>query len=207
MVESGTEKPRKTAYHHGDLRATLLRAAEEELDERGIEGFTLRGCAKRAGVSHAAPTHHFGDANGLLTALAAVGFERFLEVQTRVQAEAGADARARHTAAGLGYIRFALENPELFRLMFSSRRADFSDAALQKTAMQSFDALLGSIAALRGVNPREDQPAMLDVLASWALAHGLSDLLLSGRMLTLADMPGETRERTLAEIFTRSLRD
>ena len=59
-------------YHHGDLRAALLAAAEAELAERGVEAFSLRQVAKRAGVSHAAPAHHFGDAQGLLTALAAV---------------------------------------------------------------------------------------------------------------------------------------
>eukprot|EP01036_Dinobryon_divergens_P003443 gene3443-4542_t len=54
------------SYHHGDLRAALLAAAEDELAARGVEGFSLRQVAKRAGVSHAAPAHHFGDAAGLL---------------------------------------------------------------------------------------------------------------------------------------------
>ncbi|MEI5579289.1 helix-turn-helix domain-containing protein, partial [Streptomyces brasiliscabiei] len=73
-------KPRGTRqpYHHGDLRRALLVAAEHELEEKGIEGFSLRGVAKRAGVSHAAPLHHFKDTRALLTALAGVGFERFL---------------------------------------------------------------------------------------------------------------------------------
>src|SRR5262252_290185 len=72
-------RPRRRAssraqpYHHGNLRAALLEAAEAELEAQGIEAFSLRGVAKRAGVSHAAPAHHFGDANGLLTGLAAEG--------------------------------------------------------------------------------------------------------------------------------------
>ena len=66
-----TGESARHAYHHGDLRKALLDAAEAELAEKGVEGFTLRGCAKRAGVSHAAPAHHFKDANALLTALAA----------------------------------------------------------------------------------------------------------------------------------------
>ena len=68
-------QPRR-GYHHGDLRDALLSAGEAELRDRGIEGFTLRSCAKRAGVSHGAPAHHFADANALLTALAATGRPR-----------------------------------------------------------------------------------------------------------------------------------
>jgi AcrR family transcriptional regulator len=75
-------------YHHGDLRAALLRAAEDELTERGAEGFSLRGVARRVGVSHAAPAHHFADTGALLAALAAEGFRRFLATQRAHQARA-----------------------------------------------------------------------------------------------------------------------
>ena len=67
------QDPLQPQYHHGDLRAALLRAAEAELNEAGIEAFSLRRVAKRAGVSHAAPAHHFRDVRGLLTALSAEG--------------------------------------------------------------------------------------------------------------------------------------
>src|SRR6478609_8578950 len=94
--------PKAGAYHHGDLRKALLDAAEAELAEKGLEGFTLRGCAKRAGVSHAAPAHHFKDANALLTALAAVGHERFVAAMRKRQSEATGQ-RGRFVASGLGY--------------------------------------------------------------------------------------------------------
>ena len=83
-------EPRRAArpYHHGALRAALLAAAEAELAETGIERFSLRSVAKRAGVSHAAPAHHFGDTGGLLTALAAEGFTRFLATQHAREAAA-----------------------------------------------------------------------------------------------------------------------
>ena len=73
-----SDAPHKLPYHHGDLAAALLAAAEAELAEKGVEAFSLRSVAKRAGVSHAAPAHHFGDATGVLTALATEGFRRFL---------------------------------------------------------------------------------------------------------------------------------
>ena len=114
--------PAPRPYHHGDLRAALIAAAEAEIDAHGVESFSLRAVAKRAGVSHAAPAHHFGDANGLLTALAAEGFARFVETQRAHEAAAPPGQPDRLVAAGLGYIAFATGHPALFRLMFASRR-------------------------------------------------------------------------------------
>ena len=111
---------RKPPYHHGDLRAALLAAAEVELAEAGIEAFSLRQVARRAGVSHAAPTHHFGDGQGLLTALAAEGYRRLLATQAAHEARAAPDARAQLVAAGVGYVDFAMTSPALFRLLFGS---------------------------------------------------------------------------------------
>ena len=67
-----------TPYHHGDLRNALLDAADELLQEQGLQGFTLRACARRAGVSHMAPKHHFNDVRGLLRAVAERGFARLV---------------------------------------------------------------------------------------------------------------------------------
>ncbi|WP_207388044.1 TetR/AcrR family transcriptional regulator [Hylemonella gracilis] len=95
-------------YHHGDLRRALVDATIELLREQGLEGFSLRAAARVAGVSHAAPAHHFGDARGLLTACAADGFERLADaMQARVRG-AGEDARVRAQALGAAYIDFAL---------------------------------------------------------------------------------------------------
>jgi len=186
MTEGG--KP-KDGYHHGDLREALLAAAEEELDEKGVEGFTLRGCAKRAGVSHAAPAHHFKDAEGLLTALAAVGFARFTAAMTARQSTAPADPRERLIALGLGYIDFAISEPALFRLMFASGRPDFDDPDLQQVAMNSLGQLIHGVGAVRGSADPGDKAAMLDVAAAWSMVHGIADLALSGRMKFM-DEPG-----------------
>lgn len=195
----------RQAYHHGDLRNALLAAAEAELAEKGIEGFTLRGCAKRAGVSHAAPAHHFGDANGLLTSLAEVGFRRFLATQRARQAQAPAEPRAQMRAAGLGYVDFARDNPALFRLIFSSKRADYADKALQSAATAAFDHLVEGVGAVRGKDPRKDNGAMLDVMATWAIVHGLADLLLSDRLKFLGEMPQPQRDAALEDIIGRVL--
>ena len=193
----------KQAYHHGDLRRALLRAAEAELEEKGVEGFTLRGCAKRAGVSHAAPAHHFGDAAGLLSALASEGFERFLTTTgARVAAVSDDSARARMTALGLGYVEFARGNPALFRLMFSSERPDFTDENLQKAASAAFDQLVSGVAGLADPDPMGSRGGRRQVAMVWAIVHGLSHLLLSRQMKFLNGQSEAELEEDLAAIIS-----
>lgn len=187
-----TEKP----YHHGDLRAALLAAAEAELTEKGVEGFSLRAVAKRAGVSHAAPSHHFGDTNGLLTALAAEGFTRFQD--TLDAREVGAtDARDRAVRAGLGYLEFAMKRPALFRLIFSSARPDFASPDLVAAANRAYSHLVGLVTALDG--------GETDVIALWATSHGIADLAAGKRMRTLQGKPPEEREALIRAVLRRCL--
>jgi AcrR family transcriptional regulator len=193
---SADEKPR---YHHGALQAALLASAEAELAEAGVEAFSLRRVARRAGVSHAAPAHHFGDVQGLLTALAADGFRRFLEAQAAREAAAPADGRSQMVAAGLGYIDFALASPALFRLMFSSDRPDFGQPDLKSWSDRAYRHLEAGVQAATGERRIEDLAAM------WAVAHGLADLLAAGRIKTLETLPPPARDAALAAIIRRVL--
>ena len=187
-----TEKP----YHHGDLRAALLAAAEAELTEKGVEGFSLRSVAKRAGVSHAAPAHHFGDTGGLLTALAAEGFTRFQD--TLDAREVGAvDAHDRAVRAGLGYLEFALARPALFRLIFSSARPDFASADLIAAANRAYDHLVGLVTSLGG--------GEMDVIALWATSHGIADLSAGQKMRTLQGKSPEDKEAMIRAVLSRCL--
>ena len=195
------------SYHHGNLSLALIDAAEEELNQNGIEGFSLRGVAKRAGVSHAAPAHHFGDANGLLTILAARGFERFVQRQHDFRHHAKSDPRSQLEASGLGYVIFALENPALFRLMFTSDRPNFDNVDLQLSADLAFDELVDHVRRVTNEHgsPKKDGPMMVNVVAAWSLAHGLADLMVSGRLTTLASLQPITRNRRIATILSRSI--
>ncbi len=183
-------------YHHGDLRAALLTAAEAELADHGIESFSLRQVAKRAGVSHAAPAHHFGDANGLLTALAAEGFQRFLGAMLAREASA-AGARDRAVAAGLGYLDFALSRPTLFRLIFSSRKPDFNKPALFEAGDAAYAHLVALIEDLGGGPP--------DILALWAMAHGIADLAAGQRLRMMVDMSDAERIEVIRRLLLRVL--
>jgi AcrR family transcriptional regulator len=198
-------------YHHGDLRNALLAAAADELRDKGIEGFTLRGVAKRAGVSHAAPAHHFKDTNALLTALAEIAFRRFIDAQREAQATAGAGAREQMIASGLGYLDFARQSPELFHLIFTSKRADFADPGLKEASEAAFQHLVDHVAAVRGVTTASEPGAMgdpglmLDVLAAWAIVHGISALLLAGHLKHLQEMDEPSRRKVVAAIIDRAL--
>jgi AcrR family transcriptional regulator len=192
------EDHRKTPYHHGDLRAALLVAAEAELAEAGIEAFSLRQVARRAGVSHAAPAHHFGDVQGLLTALAAEGYRRFLATQAAHEARAAPDARAQLVAAGCGYVDFAIGRPALFRLLFGSSRPDYGDVHLQAAAEAAYAHLVAQVAAAGGRD-------MTDIAAVWATAHGVADLIATGRLKPFDQLSRDARDAAVAAIIARSL--
>lgn len=195
------------SYHHGNLFSALLDAAEEELIDHGMEGFSLRGVAKRAQVSHAAPAHHFGDANGLLTALAARGFDRFIQRQHDFRQRAASEPKAQLVASGVGYVMFAIENPAIFRLMFSSDRPDFDDPELKQIAESAFEELVEHVRGVTGdqSSPKKDSTMMLDVAATWSVAHGLADLLVAGRLHTLNSLAPKTRERRIAAVIARAI--
>lgn len=190
-------------YHHGDLRAALLRAAGEELTAAGVEGFSLRQVARRAGVSHAAPAHHFGDVTGLLTALAAEAFRRLLGYQTA--REAGAEgARARLIAAGLGYVDFAMAEPAMFRLMFASKKPDFASEDLASAAGAAYGHLVERVTAAGG-QAAPDKTPTADTAAVWAAAHGIAELIQAPPMDALARMTPEERDAILTAVFERAL--
>jgi AcrR family transcriptional regulator len=204
---AGDDAPRARPYHHGDLANALLDAGEAELAEKGIEGFSLRGVAKRAGVSHAAPAHHFRDVDGLLTALAARGFERFVARQAAYGRKARREPLAQLQALGLAYVDFALDNPAVFRLMFGSKRPDFAAQHLGQAARAAFENMVRHVAEVTGNphRPETDRAALIDVGAVWATAHGLADLLVAGRLPSLGGLGERARNQAITAILDRSL--
>lgn len=115
-IDSRAMAKKRSTYHHGDLRAALIQAADEIIAEQGIESFSLRAAAQRAGVSPAAPAHHFGSAKGLLTEVSLLAFERanrYIEA-----ADHDKDVVADVRGVSLAFITFVLHHPGHFRLMF-----------------------------------------------------------------------------------------
>lgn len=177
--------PPPDSYHHGALHAALIEAAEALLQEAGIEAFSLRECARRAGVSHAAPAHHFGDARGLLSACAAAGFDRLADAMAERAAAAGPDPQARLRAIGGAYVDFALRHRALFQLMFRRDRLDPAHPALQAAGRRTGDALREAIAALSAGQglPQAEQGAR--ILLAWSVVHGYATLVLEDQCAEL----------------------
>jgi AcrR family transcriptional regulator len=171
---------KQTAYHHGDLRRALLEASLELVDEAGIGALSLREVARKAGVSHSAPYHHFRDRGSLLAALAEEGFAELAGEMAEARAKA-ADARARLEACGLAYVRFALRSPARFKLMFRPELAAPSEeGAVARSSTPALDTLMVAIkeAQEAGLAPAGDPMPL--VLTCWSAVHGMASLWLDG---------------------------
>lgn len=172
----------KSGYHHGDLRETLLRAAAEQIAAEGIDTVSLRALAQRAGVSHAAPAHHFGNRQGLLTALAIRGFELLAgELHT---------ARDDFREMAVAYIGFARRYPGHFDVMFRHDLLRADDPELIAARTRSGMELRSGVAQL-GV---ADAARPATELAAWSLVHGFASLWREGA-LTETDLGGADPEQ------------
>ena len=159
----------KRGYHHGDLRAALLREATALLERYGPEGISFRAVTRAVGVSPNAPYNHFASRHDLLAAIAEGGFTELAERQERTAAAAEpADA---WRALGRDYLEFAVQHPQLYRLMFGAGVAHWREVPAVAVAKGR------SIQPLRSLVRHE--PA---ALGSWSLAHGLAMLLIDGSL-------------------------
>jgi AcrR family transcriptional regulator len=162
----------KKLHHHGDLRAALVRAGTEILEEEGLERFSLRKVAARAGVSHAAPAHHFEGKSALLTAIAAVAYARFTEFLREGRRAADPDPQAQLAGLCQGYLDFAEAHQAQFQLIFSTSVKENPSDELRETSMQAFDLLVETCDLFE---PSPDHP-MANALMIWALVHGFATL-------------------------------
>jgi AcrR family transcriptional regulator len=183
--------PRKDSrpYHHGDLRRALLQAAVETIAEAGPAAVSLRDLARRTGVSHAAPAHHFGDKAGLLTAVATDGFRRLAATLRQTY-----QATGNFLEVGVAYVRFAVTHRAHFEVMFRPELYHPDDPELVQAREQA-RALLYPPAAEAATSPdgRDDLRAGV---AAWSLVHGLATLWLNQNLPPqLGDDPEQlTRE-------------
>lgn len=161
--------PTRSQYHHGDLRTVILAETARLVAERGADGVSLRQLAREAGVSHAAPAHHFTDRRGLFTALAAEGY--------LLLAEALRTARPNFVEAALTYVRFAIEHPGHYAVMFDRSLVDTSDPELVAAQAAAGSELSQGVATLVDRHATSD-PAGAE-LAAWSLVHGFAMLWLN----------------------------
>lgn len=187
-------------YHHGDLRNAVIEAALSLLAEKGVEGVTLRQCAARAGVSHGAPGHHFGDLKGVLTAIAVVGFEELVGEMESALAREPRQGADRIAAMGAGYVRFALTHRAHFSLMFQRDRLRGEDLQLRRATEAAYGLLARE--AARWVGGEHPQLRRLRD-AIWSIVHGYAALIISGQIAAPADLDYGVRN-VLAALTDRS---
>lgn len=192
--------PAKTAYHHGNLRAALIAATVQLLDEVGPHGVSLREVARRAGVTHAAPYRHFSDKETLLAAVAEEGFHLLEDEMRQRMGRAGDDPEARLQATGVGYVMFAVHHPAHFRLMFGRELHDRrARPALFDASEAAYQVLVEALAGVQAAGGLPGQDPMILAVGAWSKVHGLAMLLVEGQL----EERGITQER--AEELTLSL--
>jgi AcrR family transcriptional regulator len=211
-ASAGRSRPAQSAkadtpYHHGALREALLKAAERVLERDGLAGLTLRAVAREAGVSHAAPTHHFGDLTGLVSELAAIGFRQFNAAMASA-CDAATSPMERAMARPKAYVAYAQAHPGMYGIMFRTERLDYSRPSLHEAAGASFAGLANAIGAMRQEQISRDTMTLDQAAAiarAWSMVHGFTMLLLDGRLEDILErLPEGTTAEQLLEAILKS---
>jgi len=186
-------------YFKGDLRRALLDNAAQAVAENGPAGVSLRDIARRVGVSHAAPAHHFGDKSGLFTALAAEGF-RLLEEAIGEAIAAAADEGPvdRLVLAGQAYLRMAALHPSHYAIMFRADLLHNDDPTLRAEAARAFGRLVDAVAEIQATGWAGGSDTLDLAVGAWALVHGLATLESAG---ALAALGGKRRVESAVAAF------
>ncbi|MCP4545288.1 MAG: TetR/AcrR family transcriptional regulator [bacterium] len=173
---------RKSAYHHGDLRAALLETTATLIEEGGVGKVTMRQLSDRIGVSRMAPYRHFADKNTLLCAVAEVGFQRLRAINTPILASEG-NGLDKLKRLACAYVDFAIENAAYYRLMFGAEVVSAPPIELRAAAQSSFDeSMVVVILASQesGLIHAEDPLVLANII--WSTIHGLSLLIIDGQI-------------------------
>lgn len=188
-------------YHHGDLQRSLVACGTHLLDTEGAEAMSLRSTARLAGVSPAAPAHHFKDKNGLLAAIAAQGF-RDMAARRSLQGLVEGDAATKLHALALDYVQFATQYPARFQLMFGmqiAHRAEYPE--LIDAALVSYRALIGVAGPLLGAKAEKAMSVDDFIFCVWAALHGLA--VMASNRLNAPTLKARLSADEMAALFAR----
>lgn len=186
--------PTKKPHHHGNLRAALIQAGLDLIQSEGPDALSIRKVAAMAGVSHAAPAHHFPSLAHLRTAVVAEGYRRFSASMEAAIAEADGTPRDVVLAACLGYLRFAWAYSGVFSLMFGPNVHGHDDADLRDAS----DAAYGVLVRICAPFAKDD--AVRTELTVWSLVHGYASLAVAGNRRLV---PGEAAEAVFRGMFAK----
>ncbi len=185
------------AYHHGNLRPALLAEAAAMIAEGGAESVTMRTIGRRLGVSRAAPYRHFAGKTALLVAVAAAGFERLNDRLATIDAGAPRSSLERFRRMGEEYVRFALENPAHYRLMYGKEALTREGLPeLREAADGLFDQLVNVIEAYQRSGGIKRQDPRTQAYVAWSAVHGLASLVIEGQIRATDDIDRLIRQTT-----------
>lgn len=171
------------SYHHGDLRNALLASALEILESDGLDAMSLRAVARNAGVSQAAPYHHFKDKRAIMAAIATSGHIKLAEMAREYRDRDG-KGYASLIRMGGGYVAFAKDNPNLFRLMFGPELTDYTDdEAYQNSTKLGVDMIMERLASIMDVDEEAEKDEIeRSGLTAWCFVHGLATLIVDNKI-------------------------
>ena len=188
---------RASTYHHGDLRAALLAEAAAMIAEGGAAGVTMREIGRRLGVSRSAPYRHFADKSALLVAVAAAGFDRLRGRLEAIEAGAPRTSVERLRRLGEEYVRFALDNPAHYRLMYGKEALTREDLPeLKEAANRLFEELVDVFQAYQRSGTIKRQDPRTQAYVAWSAMHGLASLMIEGQILATVDVDALVRQTT-----------
>ncbi|MEM7010759.1 MAG: TetR/AcrR family transcriptional regulator [Verrucomicrobiota bacterium] len=166
-----------SSYHHGNLRNAILQAGLKHLEAEGADSLSLRKMTDKIGVSHTAAYRHFQDKPAFLADLAAHGFDQLSANAREAFGAHSDDPKAALCAYGQAYVLFAVEHPNLFRVMFGSERLGGGDSA-----KHAFDLLIEAVERNRASGFIQTEDVRPKVMSCWAMVHGLASLAVDGQL-------------------------
>ena len=197
-------------YHHGSLKDALVDEAAAMIAEGGVDGVTMRAIGERLGVSRAAPYRHFPDKTALIVAVAATGFARLSHRLRSVDAETAGASLGRIRRMGEEYIRFAIENPAHYRVMYGKEAlARREQPELRQAGDAIFDHLVDVLRAHQRSGGIKRQDPRVQAYVAWSAAHGLASLLIEEQILADVDVDaviGQTTNALLNGLRRRARR-
>jgi len=171
-----------TSYHHGDLKNALIKAGVRILAKEGVSGLSLRKVAKQAGVSHAAPYSHFADKQALIAAISTEGFKQLYKQIASVR-EAHQDPSTLLLETARAYIQFAMNEPDRFKLMFSSvieKEKEYPEFVA--ASQENFQQLVSVVETCQQAGLLKPGPSDLMAISVWSAVHGMIMLILEGQV-------------------------
>jgi AcrR family transcriptional regulator len=198
MTTKRTVVRKKTGgvYHHGDLKASLKKAALRLVREKGPRGFSLNEASRLAGVTVAAPYRHFEDKDALLAEIARDGYE-LMAIEIQAAANESTEVRQRMVEAGMAYLHFAIHHSDYFTVMFQSGLEKPKYPTLERSAQESF----GIIRDLSMQLEKTPEAGLQRAIAAWGLVHGLATLEAEGGLSMMSRHPSLEHLRPLLKRF------